>query len=151
MAKLTFPSQEWLLALKESMRMHHSDFRKLGFIDTRVVLKVMGSNGQGVRCYGLSFDTYNCEEAVELKGEEEITSFDPDFILEAPYSTWREMFENIQRNGKADLNHTINTLALGGAISLHSNDQLREDLFYRYNSSLQLFFDLAAGIETDFR
>ena len=66
---------------------------------------------------------------------------------------WREMVANIAENGAADLSHTLNTLDLdradGLATSRHG-DQVREDLFFRYNQTLQFFFDASASVDTEF-
>ncbi len=56
------------------------------------------------------------------------------------------MLDEIERNGRPVLRHTLNSLVLiGDELWLESKDQLREDKFYRYNQSLQEFFNLAAG------
>ena len=64
-----------------------------------------------------------------------------------------EMVENIAQHGRADLHHTLNTLDLdredGLAHSVHG-DQYREDLFFRYNQTLQYFFDASARVKTEF-
>jgi hypothetical protein len=65
------------------------------------------------------------------------------------------MVENIRRHGHADLTHTLNYLTLPDwplrLIPTADDDQLDVDRFYRYNESLQQFFDEAAGVETRFR
>ena len=51
------------------------------------------------------------------------------------------------------LSYTLNTLDLdreeGLSTSVHG-DQYREDLFFRYNQTLQFFFDASARIKTAF-
>jgi hypothetical protein len=60
------------------------------------------------------------------------------------------MLEEIARNGRPELRHTLNSLALmGDELWLESVDQLREDKFYRFNQSLQEFFNLAAQVLAD--
>ena len=76
-----------------------------------------------------------------------------DFILEMSYADWKEMIQNIAQNGHADLHHTLNTLDLGRPEGLsHSmhGDQYREDLFFRYNQTMQYFFDASARVATEF-
>lgn len=76
---------------------------------------------------------------------------DADFYLEMPLSVWREMLNNIAENGRATLNYTLNTLDLdreeGLSTSVHG-DQYREDLFFRYNQTLQFFFNASARVKT---
>ena len=61
------------------------------------------------------------------------------------------MIENIKQHGSADLTHTLNTIDLtipeGFA---RSYDGYRRDAFYRFNQSLQHFFDSSAKIDTQF-
>jgi hypothetical protein len=61
------------------------------------------------------------------------------------------MIENIKANGKADITHTLNTIDLNMPQGLaRGNDGYKVDLFYRYNQSLQDFFDVSAQIDTTF-
>ena len=74
-----------------------------------------------------------------------------DFVLTGKSDAWQEMIENIRSNGEADLGHTLNALTLPGVpLKIEAEDQLQEDLFYRYNQTLQEFFNGAAEIETEF-
>ncbi|MBI2962802.1 MAG: hypothetical protein HYY35_03545 [Deltaproteobacteria bacterium] len=139
-------SAEWFESLRDATTRHAEEFRDLGFVDTRFAIRATDAAAGAPAATGLVFDTFECERVVALQTAQDLERFDPDFVLEAPDAVWREMLENVRRNGKADLAHTINTLVLSGATRLSSNDQLREDLFYRYNGSLQLFFDLAAEV-----
>ena len=63
------------------------------------------------------------------------------------------MLRNIYVNGHAVDRYTLNTLDLdradGLATSIHG-DQYREDLFFRYNQTLQYFFDASSRVETNF-
>lgn len=78
---------------------------------------------------------------------------DVDFYLEMPRSQWLAMLQDIAANGHATLNHTLNTIDLdldeGLSKSVHG-DQYREDLFFRYNQTLQFLFDASARVHTDF-
>ena len=56
-------------------------------------------------------------------------------------------------NGGAGHRHTLNTLDLLKEDGLSQNatgDQLRGDIFFRVNQSLQHFFDLSAQLDTVF-
>ena len=76
-------------------------------------------------------------------------------ILEGDYAAWKEMVENIHQNGHADLTHTLNYLTLPDwplrLVPVDEGEgQLDVDRFYRYNQTLQEFFDEAAALETLF-
>ena len=75
-----------------------------------------------------------------------------DFWMEQDYDAWKDMIENIKAHGKADLTHTLNTLDLtqGGEGLVRSHDGYRRDAFYRFNQSLQDFFDASSKIDTQF-
>ena len=102
----------------------------------------------GRKVFVLTFEGESCTSAVAA-GDAALE--DVDFYLDMAPAQWREMVANIAKNGHADLHHTLNTLDLdredGLATSRHG-DQYREDLFFRYNQTLQFFFDASARIET---
>ncbi len=61
------------------------------------------------------------------------------------------MVENIKKNGKADITHTLNTIDLNMPQGLaRGNDGYKVDFFYRFNQSLQDFFDTSAQMDTTF-
>ena len=98
----------------------------------------------GDRVFVVTFEGVECDDAAL----DEV-----DFYLDMSAGEWREMVANIAANGSADLHHTLNTLDLdrddGLARSRHG-DQVREDLFFRYNQTLQFFFDASARVDTEF-
>jgi len=76
-------------------------------------------------------------------------------ILEGDYAAWKEMIESIRTHGSADLTHTLNYLTLPDwplrLVAVNEEEgQLDVDRFYRYQESLQAFFDEAAAVETRF-
>jgi hypothetical protein len=74
-----------------------------------------------------------------------------DFWMEQPYDAWKDMLENIKKNGHADLSHTLNTIDLSIPEGLaRSQDGYRRDAFYRFNQSIQDFFNASAKIDTQF-
>ena len=86
-------------------------------------------------------------------GTAEFDLDDLDFYLELSEADWRELVENTKANGGADHRHTLNTLDLLKEDGLSQNatgDQLRGDIFFRVNQSLQHFFDLSAQLDTVF-
>ena len=72
-----------------------------------------------------------------------------DFFLEMSPDAWRAMLESIKSNGGAEAGQTLVSLDMLNEISNNATgDQLRADMFFRYNQSLQHFFDLSANLNT---
>ena len=104
----------------------------------------------GDEVFVLTFEGFECSNAAEA---DDAALDDVDFYLDMPPDDWRDMVQNIADNGHADLHHTLNTLDLDredGLATSHHGDQYREDLFFRYNQTLQFFFDASARVHTDF-
>lgn len=71
------------------------------------------------------------------------------FVLEGPLGAWREMLENIRQHHVPDREHTLNYLTLpDDPMRVSGLDQLETDAFYRYNETLQRFFNGSASVET---
>jgi len=141
--RATFPSLEWFQALKEIVN-HDEGYRRIGTCDTTMGIKITDLG----KYYLVTFEAFEVAEVREVSEEE---AEDADFWLEAPYALWKEMLENIKANGKADLQHTLNTIDLVQPEGFaRSHDGLRRDAFYRFNQSLQYFFDASARIDTQF-
>src|SRR3972149_12232258 len=97
-----FPSVEWFDTMREMANSDEAS-RRLGTGDARVGVKV------GDKLYELTFEAFECEAAREIE-ERELR--DLDFWLEQSPDEWRDMIENIKKNGSADLNHPPNTICL---------------------------------------
>ena len=81
----------------------------------------------------------------------EIFGDELDFTLAMSGPEWRGMLENIRTNGQADLDHTLNSIDLEKPEAFAiGEDYTRRDLFYRFNQTLQDFFDASAEMETTF-
>ena len=134
-----FPSVQWFDAVKDLVN-NDDAFRRLGTVDARIGVKVGG------QLFELTFEAFECVGVREI-GENDLR--DLDFWLEQSPEEWRDMIENIKQHGSADLTHTLNTIDLtipeGFA---RSYDGYRRDAFYRFNQSLQHFFDSSAKIDT---
>ena len=143
---VSFPSTEYFKALKEKMATDQERFRRLGFIDTTFGVRV-GRNGKA-RNFVLEFEVF------ELKDVHEVEAIDPkkvDFTIEGDTGVWREMIENILRNGEADTSHDINTLAhFGEQLKIVYDDPDGHDKLYRFMESIQRFFDLSSKVEVRF-
>ena len=145
---LRFPDAEWFLALGRLMAARGELFRRIGYADTRFVVRVLPDEEgcDGERDVGLAMTGYTLTHA-EALAPAALASFDPDFTICARESVWRRMLDEIARHGRPELRHTLNSLALmGDEMWLESADQLREDKFYRFNQTLQEFFNLAAQL-----
>ena len=140
---LVFPSLEWFQALQEMVNAD-PDFRRLGSIDLSLGVKV------GPRVFIITFEAFECSDVREGT---EYDLIDLDFFLEMSEADWQDLMRNTKENGGADLSHTRNTLDLMAQDGISKNatgDQLRADLFFRVNQSLQHFFDSSAKLDTVF-
>jgi hypothetical protein len=140
-----FPGAEWFLTLGRLMEAEGELFRRLGYAEVRFAIRVMSDDDESTAAItGLEIDGYKLSRALELK---DMTAFDPDFIICARRGMWQRMLDEIARDGRPELRHTLSSLALiGEDLWLESTDQLREDKFYRFNQTLQEFFNLATKL-----
>jgi len=140
---LVFPSIEWFQGLQQMVN-GDPEFRRLGSIDAAMGVKV------GSKVFVVIFEAFEC---TDIREGSEADLDDLDFYLELSKSDWRELIENTKANGGADRRHTLNTLDLtadDGFAQNATGDQLRGDIFFRVNESLQYFFDLSAKLDTVF-
>jgi len=138
-----FPSTEWLERVAQ-LAMHDDAYRRLGRVDALVGLKV------GDRTFRLSFDVLEISDIREISHDE---LRDLDFYLDMESERWQAMLATIRAHGRAERGFTLNSLDLMLPDGLHRNatgDGYRADKFFRFNESLQRFFDLSAGVETTF-
>ena len=143
--RVRFPSVEFFEALQERMREAAERFRRLGFFDTVFAVRVR--NGSE-RSFLLSFEVFDCVGIREVKN---LAGESVDFELEGSLDAWREMLENIRARGRADADHTINTLThFGEKIRVSYDDPDGHDKLYRFVESIQEFLDLAAGLEIEY-
>lgn len=136
-----FPSVEWFDTIRNMVN-NDEAFRRLGTVDARVGIKV------GDQIFEVTFEAFECVGAKEIT-ENDLR--DLDFWLEQSPDEWREMIDNIKQHGAAGLKHTLNTIDLSTPEGFaRSYDGYRRDAFYRFNQSLQHFFDASAKIDTQF-
>ena len=137
----TFPSVEWFEAVRDLVN-NDEAYRRLGTVDARVGIKV------GDTLLEVDFEAFECAGVKEIS-EDDLR--DLDFWLEQSPEQWKDMLEDIKENGAAGLGFTLNTLDLNLPEGFaKSHDGYRRDAFYRFNQSLQHFFDSSAKIETEF-
>ena len=140
---LAFPSVKWFQAVQDLVNAD-PEFRRLGSIDATMGVKV------GTSIFVVTFEGFECSNVREGT---EYDLIDLDFFLEMSESDWQDLIQNTRENGGADLSHTLNTLDLMAEDGISKNatgDQLRADIFFRVNQSLQHFFDTSAKLDTVF-
>jgi hypothetical protein len=138
-----FPSTEWLQAVA-GLSMQDERYRKFGRVDALVGIKV------GDLMFRLTFDVFDIDDIREIAFDD---LRDLDFYLDMEPERWQAMLESIRDNGQAGLEYTLNTLDLKLPDGLAINamgDGYRMDKFFRFNESLQRFFDLSSQVETTF-
>jgi len=141
---IKFPSIDFFQELARRMEENAMQFEKLGFCDTVMGMKV---DGETPHLYALTFDVFDCSDVRELAsaGDTEL-----DFILEAPLSLWREMFESIRKNGQPEPAYTLNSLShVGDRMKVVYDDPEGHDKFYRFMATLQAFVDQASDLEIE--
>ncbi len=142
-----FPSVEFFEALRTLVNADQDRFRRLGTVDMTLVAKI-DYPGRSDR-YEIVFAGYRCVSTRQLSAQAPTPK--DAIVMVGPYPAWREMIQNIVRNGAADLEHTLNTLTLlDDPMQVYADNQLDVDLFYRYQQTLQDFFDGAARVSVSF-
>lgn len=138
-----FPSTGWFKALARRMQENEASYRALGSIECTMIVKVEAPGENDL--HEIAFEGFGVKSIRRLDRIEDAA---PDhFVLEATIDTWREMIDNIRAHGGADLEHTLNYLTFpDDPMRVEGPDQLEIDTFYRYNESLQRFFDGAAQV-----
>ena len=138
---ISFPSVEWFEALKRLVN-EDTTYRQFGTVDAVMGVKLDDS------VYIISFEAFQCT-GVRLGDDYDLIN--TDFFLEMSPDAWRAMLESIKSNGGAEAGQTLVSLDMLNEISNNATgDQLRADMFFRYNQSLQHFFDLSANLNTVF-
>jgi hypothetical protein len=141
----SFPEPQWFLALGDLMKAEGELFRRTGYAEVRFAIRVLSDDASRTEALtGVEINGYELSRAVAL---DDIAGLDPDFVICGPRRVWQRMLDEIVQNGRPELRHTLNALALlGEHLWLESDDQLREDKFYRFNQTLQELFNLAAKL-----
>lgn len=146
MRRLRFPSEAWFQRLAEVMGTDGARFEELGPCDCTMVAKI-DLDSERTRLYEIAFEGFGVQSIRELGDLAEAAP--SHFVLEGPLGAWREMLENIRPHQAPDREHTLNTLTLrDDPMRVSGPDQLEADAFYRYNETLQRFFNGSARVET---
>ncbi len=143
---LEFPSLAWFERLAALMNDNRARQEKLGYVDCVAGFSVTGTRALAVQ---VTFDEF---EATDVRVTGETDSNRADFTLEAELETWQAMIESIAAgNGRPALDQTLNRLShMGTPLHLLSDDPLRRDMYFRFNQSLQEFFNASAAFTTSF-
>jgi hypothetical protein len=145
MTDTIFPSTKWFEALARRMEQDAAGYRELGSIECAMVVRVDAPDGPDL--YEVVFDGFRAQSVRRLARLEDAAP--EHFVLEASLDTWREMIDNIRANAGPDLTHTLNYLTFPDEpMRVTGPDQLEVDAFYRYNQSLQRFFNGAVAVPT---
>lgn len=138
---IVFPSLAWF---EELRRLVNDDpaYRQIGTVDASMGVKV------GDEVFVVTFEAFECSSA---RSGNEYDLINVDFFIEMDTDAWKAMLEDIKTNGGAGAGQTLVSLDMLNEISTNATgDQLRADMFFRYNQSLQHFFDLSANLNTVF-
>lgn len=145
--RVAFPSLAFFQALQTLMRQEEPRFRRLGFIDVAFGVEITNPQGKTWR-YLLTFEVFECREVAEVESFD-LTSI--DFVLKGALAAWIEMVQNIQQHGGADVTHSLNTLThFGERLQVLYDDPDNRDKLFRFQESIQEFFDLASTLDIDF-
>jgi hypothetical protein len=136
-----FPSVEWFQAVADLVNKDEA-YRHHGTTDALMGVQV------GDRLFAITFEGFEVTGVEELAAGE---TRDFDFTLVQTPEHWREMLEDIKEHGRAELDWTLNSLDLATPEEFAvGDDYYRRDLFYRFNQSIQHYFDASAKIDTQF-
>ena len=140
-----FPSRQWFEEVRD---VYNSDGSLHsgggGACDTTAGFSI------GDQRYLIEFSGLVCADVRESNDRELEKT---DFIIEMPVESWKAMVKDVQENGKASSNNTLNSLDLeveDGIARSPADDQYKQDLFYRYNQNFQDFFNASSRVETLF-
>jgi hypothetical protein len=143
---IAFPSSAFFQALQSAMQQEAVRFRRLGFIDTTFGIHITAPNGQHWR-YLLAFEVFDCREVTEVQAFD-LTSI--DFVITGDLAAWTEMLQNIRQHHGADVTHSLNTLThFGERMTIAYDDPDNRDKFFRFQESIQEFFNLASLLKLD--
>jgi hypothetical protein len=128
--------------LADEMNHHPEQYEALGELDLDLAVVMRDPHGDfAVR---LTFGGTRCDGVGEIGDGDETTA---DCWLDGPKEAWQAMFDNIVQHGHATGRQTINSLTLlADQISVQGDDPLGVDKFFRFNQTVQAFFDGAANV-----
>jgi hypothetical protein len=136
-----FPSVEWFREAADLLEKSDS-YKRLGTCDTEMGVKV------GDEYFEIDFEAFG---VADIKKIDAARADELDFTLVQSPEAWKAMLDDIKANGHATHEFTLNSLDLRSNEELAiGKDYVRRDAFYRFNQTLQEFFDMAAHMETTY-
>ena len=136
-----FPSLEWFDTAADVLNKSDSSHR-LGTCDTDMGVQV------GDEYFLVPFDAFEVRPSRRIDAA---IAGELDFTLVQSPEQWKAMIEDIQLNGHATHDFTLNSLDLHTETELAiGKDYVKRDAFYRFNQTLQEYFDTAAKFETTY-
>ncbi len=136
-----FPSVEWFRTAGDLLNKSDS-FKRLGTCDTRMGVQV------GDEYFQINFEAF---EVAEITKIDAARADKLDFVLVQSPEAWRAMLDDIKTNGHATHEFTLNSLDLRSDEELaQGKDYVRRDAFYRFNQTLQDYFDMSSQMETTY-
>lgn len=137
-----FPSLEWFQNLAALMNANRARAEQLGYVDCVARFTVT----QDTKLLLSAQVTFEEFEVLDVSEGTRKNAAKADFELTGDLADWTEMIENISAgNGKPDLEHTLNRLShMGTPFLLVQDDPMRRDMYFRFNQSLQEFFNASA-------
>jgi hypothetical protein len=136
-----FPSVEWFRQAADLLEKSDS-YKRLGTCDTEMGVKV------GDEYFEIDFEAFG---VADIKKIDAARADELDFTLVQSPEAWKAMLDDIKANGHATHEFTLNSLDLRSNEELAiGKDYVRRDAFYRFNQTLQEYFDMSAKMETTY-
>lgn len=136
-------SVELFAALAGAMNAEPARYETLGWCDLDLGLVIRRADGDPFRIL-LRFRDYRCDAVLDFAPGSEDAA---DCYLEGDLAAWQEMLDDILAHGRATGLHTLSSLVLlGERVRVKGRDPMGVDRFFRYNQTLQSFFDAAAEL-----
>lgn len=136
-----FPSVEWFQQAADLLNKSDA-FKQFGTVDTEMGVQV------GDRFFEIDFEAFEVKRVSET---DERRMDELDFYLVQSPEAWKAMLDDIKANGHATHEYTLNSLDLRSNEELAiGKDYVRRDAFYRFNQTLQDYFDMSAKMETTY-
>lgn len=150
-AAVPFPSVEWFERLAALMKEDRALHEHLGDVDCVAQFTVLDGGPGGDPWHAqVSFEEFEAVDVRQVADESHFAR--ADFIVETDLNVWQAMIRSIaDGRGRPALDQTLNYLSLPGTpIRVWSEDPVRRDMFFRFNQSLQEFFNASHKLRTAF-
>jgi hypothetical protein len=137
-----FPSVEWFKTAGDLLNKSDS-FKRLGTCDAQMGIQVDDEY------FEVDFEGF---EVTDVKTIDAARADELDFTLVQSLADWKAMLQNIKDKGIAEHNFTVNSLDLNSENEFaKGKDYHRRDAFYRFNQTIQDYFDISSKMETTFK